>query len=127
MGYTLQRLLEAGALDAHYAPVLMKKNRPAWELTVLCREEDRQRLETVIFAETTTIGIRCVRMQRDILPRRRGVVHTELGDVEVKLCQVGGSERCYVEYDSAAKIARAQGVPLQNVYMAVRIAQKNIN
>lgn len=127
MGYTLQHLLEAGALEAHYAPVFMKKNRPAWELTVLCREEDKERLEMIIFAETTTIGIRCVRMQRDILPRRRGVVRTEFGDVEVKLCRVGGSERCYVEYDSAAKIARAQGVPLQEVYMAVRIAQKNIN
>lgn len=127
MGYTLQRLLEAGALDAHYAPVFMKKNRPAWELTVLCREEDRQKLEAIIFAETTTIGIRCVPVQRDILPRRRGVVHTEFGDVEVKLCQVGDSERCYVEYDSAAKIARAQGLPLQAVYTAVRLAQKNIN
>lgn len=114
-------------MDVHYAPVFMKKNRPAWELTVLCREEDRQRLEAIIFAETTTIGIRCVRMHRDILPRRRGVVHTEFGDVKVKLCQVGSSERCYVEYDSAAEIARAQGVPLQDVYMAVRIAQKNIN
>ncbi len=127
MGYTLQRLLEAGALDAHYAPVFMKKNRPAWELTVLCREQDRQRLEAVIFAETTTIGIRCARMQRDILPRRKGVVRTEWGEVEVKLCQVGGAERCYVEYDSAAKIAREQGVPLSDVYMAVRLAQKNIN
>ena len=127
LGYTLQRLLEAGALDVHYASVFMKKNRPAWELTVLCREEDRQRLEAIIFAETTTIGIRCVRMQRDILPRRRGVVHTEFGDVKVKLCWVGSSERCYVEYDSAAEIACAQGVPLQDVYMAVMIAQKNIN
>ena len=127
LGYTLERLLAAGALDAHYQPVFMKKSRPAWELTVICREEDRAKLETLIFAETTTIGIRRARLERTVLPRRRDVVHTAYGDVAVKRCLLENGERCYVEYDSAAKLAQEQGVPLQDIYLAAQLAQKNIN
>ena len=127
LGYTLERLLAAGALDALYQPVFMKKSRPAWELTVICREEDRAKLEALIFAETTTIGIRRARMERTVLPRRRDVVHTAYGDVAVKRCLLDSGERCYVEYDSAAKLAQEQGVPLQDIYLAVQLAQKNIN
>lgn len=127
LGYTLERLLAAGALDAHYQPVFMKKSRPAWELTVFCREEDRAKLEALIFAETTTIGIRRARMERTVLPRRRDVVHTAYGDVAVKRCLLENGERCYVEYDSAAKLAQEQGVPLQDIYLAAQLTQKNIN
>lgn len=127
LGYTLERLLAAGALDAHYQPVFMKKSRPAWELTVICREEDRAKLEALIFAETTTIGIRRVCMERTVLPRCRDVVHTAYGDVAVKRCLLDSGERCYVEYDSAAKLAQEQGVPLQDIYLAAQLAQKNIN
>lgn len=127
LGYTLERLLAAGALDAHYQPVFMKKSRPAWELTVICREEDRAKLEALIFAETTTIGIRRARLERTVLPRRRDMVHTAYGDVAVKRCLLDSGERCYVEYDSAAKLAQEQGVPLQDIYLAVQLAQKNIN
>ena len=127
LGYTLERLLAAGALDAHYQPVFMKKSRPAWELTVICREENRAKLETLIFAETTTIGIRRARMERTVLPRRRDVVHPAYGDVAVKRCLLDSGERCYVEYDSAAKLAQEQGVPLQDIYLAAQLAQKNIN
>lgn len=127
LGYTLERLLASGALDAHYQPVFMKKSRPAWELTVICREEDRAKLEVLIFAETTTIGIRRARMERTVLPRRRDVVHTAYGDVAVKRCLLENGERCYVEYDSAAKLAQEQGVPLQDIYLAAQLAQKNIN
>ena len=127
LGYTLERLLAAGALDAHYQPVFMKKSRPAWELTVICREEDRAKLEALIFAETTTIGIRRARMERTVLPRRRDMVHTAYGDVAVKRCLLDSGERCYVEYDSAVKLAQEQGVPLQDIYLAAQLAQKNIN
>nr|WP_293696726.1 nickel insertion protein [uncultured Phascolarctobacterium sp.] len=127
LGYTLERLLAAGALDAHYQPVFMKKSRPAWELTVICREDDREKLEQVIFAETTTIGIRRARLERTVLPRRRDMVHTAYGDVAVKCCLLDSGERCYVEYDSAAKLAQEQGVSLQDIYVAVQLAQKNIN
>lgn len=120
LGYTLERLLEAGALDVHYAPVYMKKNRPAWELTVLCHVRNREALEEIIFRETTTIGIRRTVMQRDKLARERGEVQTEYGTVQVKLC----GENCYVEYDSAAKLAREQGAALRNIYNSVKMSVK---
>lgn len=122
----MERLLEAGALDAHFTAVQMKKNRPAYELTVICRLADKERLEQIIFAQTTTIGIRSTIMQRDILPRRAATVVTSLGEVQVKICQLAGAERVYVEYASAARIAREQDVSLQEVYAAVKLAQKNI-
>ena len=58
LGYVMKKLFKAGAKDVHYAPVFMKKNRPAWELTVICGEEKAEKLEQIIFTETTTIGIR---------------------------------------------------------------------
>ena len=59
-----------------------------------------------------------------MLPRRRDMVHTAYGDVAVKRCLLDSGERCYVEYDSAAKLAQEQGVPLQDIYLAAQLAQK---
>lgn len=110
--------MEAGALDVQYLPAFMKKNRPAWQLQVLCRTEDRDKLEQIIFSETTTIGIRRCLMERSVLPRKQATVRTPYGEVQVKLCQTPQGERRYVEYASAAQIAREQGVPLAAVYEA---------
>mgnify|MGYP000799210604 FL=1 len=69
LGYVMNRLLEAGARDAHFVPVYMKKNRPAYELAVICDEEKIPEMEQIIFEETTTIGIRRCRVERTVLPR----------------------------------------------------------
>ena len=69
LGFVMERLMKAGARDVHYVPVFMKKNRPAWVLNVICKEEDMETLQNIIFEETTTIGIRYSRMERTILPR----------------------------------------------------------
>ena len=113
-------------MDAHFTAVQMKKSRPAYELTVICKPEDKEKLEQLIFTQTTTIGIRFTVMQRDILPRKAATIATSFGEVQVKICQLAGEERVYVEYASAASIAREQDVPLQEVYTAVKLAQKNI-
>lgn len=67
LGYVMKKLFKAGAKDVHYAPVFMKKNRPAWELTVICGEEKAEELEKIIFTETTTIGIREYPLGRSVL------------------------------------------------------------
>ena len=126
LGYVMERLLAAGARDVQYSPVYMKKNRPAYLLTVLCLEEDIPALEEIIFSETTTIGIRRVQMERSILKRRLCTVQTSLGEVQVKECEVpcccaeeeltvSTEKRCYPEYESVKEICRRTGRSYQDV------------
>lgn len=114
-GYVLERLFEAGARDVHYFPVYMKKNRPAYQLNVLCMPSDAARMEEIIFRETSTIGIRRIAMERSVLPREVRTVETSLGSAEVKVADLGTGKRFYPEYRSAVTIASAKGLPLRDV------------
>lgn len=124
LGYTLERLLEAGAKDAHYLPCFMKKNRPAWQLQVICDEERRPALERILFRETTTIGIRRVRMERSILKRQTGNAETPFGNVSIKICWSGDETYFYPEYEDVAAIAQEKDVPFQEVYRAAQQAAR---
>lgn len=126
LGFVMERLFEAGARDVHYTPVYMKKNRPAWLLTVICKEEDIQGMEALIFAETTSIGIRRVRMERTILPRKKIKVMIPFGEVEVKICGPEGAQKCYPEYESLAKICRKTGISYSEAYQMAVEAGKNL-
>ena len=86
LGYCMGKLLQAGARDVHYIPVYMKKNRPAYQLDVICEEEKRETLENIIFTETTTIGIRRCQMERTVMKREFATITTEYGDAAVKIC-----------------------------------------
>lgn len=120
-GYVMERLFEAGARDVSYSPVYMKKNRPGWLLTVICKEEDIESLEKIIFFETTTIGIRRQKMQRSILERATEHVQTELGSAQVKVVRIDGENiRCYPEYESVSSIAKETGRPFFEVYELVK-------
>ncbi len=126
LGFVMEKLFEAGARDVHYTPVYMKKNRPAWLLTVICREEDIPGMEALIFAETTSIGIRRIRMERTILPRKKIKVMIPFGEVEVKICGPQGAEKCYPEYESLAKICRKTGISYGEAYQMAMEAGKNL-
>lgn len=121
LGYVMDRLLEAGARDVFYTPVYMKKNRPAYQLNVICREAQMSRLEHIIFRETTTIGIRHQKMERTVLPRRSLEVLTELGNASVKECRLPehGGVRYYPEYDSVAELCRSSGKSFREVYQLI--------
>lgn len=120
LGFVLERLFEAGAREAHFQPVFMKKNRPGYQIQALCAEADIPVLEAALFQHTTTIGIRRTPMQRTVLPREIRQAETPFGPVRVKEVQLpDGQLRAYPEYDDVAAIARAQGVPYQDVYRAV--------
>ena len=116
LGYAMDRLYAEGAREAHYCPVFMKKNRPGWELTVICDEASRNRLEQVIFEETTTIGIRRQRMERSILTRKFVSVDTRYGKIPVKISGEGASRRIHPEYEMTAEAAGKYGVPFGTVY-----------
>lgn len=125
LGYTMECLLDAGAREVHYLPVQMKKNRPAYELCVLCLEEEIPIMEQIIFSNTTTIGIRRCRMERTVLTREIQIVETFYGAARVKICTVLDGEnsesvkRCYPEYESIIDLSRKSGKSYQQIYQMI--------
>lgn len=115
LGAAMEILMENGALDAFYTPIFMKKNRPAWCLTVLARPEDTEKMERLIFLHTTTIGIRRHLDQRRILKREKAVVPTAYGELQVKRVALEDGYRDYPEYESAKKLAVETGKPLWEI------------
>ena len=115
LGAAMEILMENGALDAFYTPIFMKKNRPAWCMTVLARPEDTEKMERLIFLHTTTIGIRRHLDQRRILKRKKAVVPTAYGELQVKRVALEDGYRDYPEYESAKKLAVETGKPLWEI------------
>lgn len=124
LGYVMKKLFKAGAKDVHYAPVFMKKNRPAWELTVICGEEKAEKLEKIIFTETTTIGIREYPLGRSVLDREEKEVETVYGKAAVKQVTFRDMTRAYPEYDTVKKLAKRNKVPFMDIFDAVKEAAK---
>ena len=124
LGYVMKKLFKAGAKDVHYAPIFMKKNRPAWELTVICKEDQVEELEQIIFTETTTIGIREYPLMRSVLDREEKEVETVYGKASVKQVTFGDMTRAYPEYDTVKKLAKKNKVPFMDVFDAVKEAAK---
>ena len=119
LGYLLEKLMDAGALDVSYSPIFMKKNRPAYRLEVICRAETREKLSEIIFDETTTIGVRYYVVQREELTRVRTLVDTELGQIEAKqVSTASGHTYTYPEYESMKTIASELGISMKSVRTA---------
>ena len=120
LGYAMERLFAAGAREAHYAPVFMKKNRPAYQIQVLCAEEDIAVLEQVLFEETTTIGVRRTPMQRTVLSREIVPIETAFGPMRAKRVVLpDGAVRLYPEYEDVARVSRERKVAYQEAYREV--------
>jgi len=116
LAYAMERLLAEGALDVFSVPVQMKKSRPGALLTVLAKMEDANRLTKLIFAETTTLGVRRREEQRQTLSRRWETVETAWGPVRIKIANMNGSVSNYApEYEDCRTLAEAQHVPLRAV------------
>lgn len=121
LGYVMERLFDAGARDVHYTPVYMKKNRPAYQLNVICDRETVPEMETIIFRETTTIGIRKMEMERTVLERSAGKITTSLGEAEVKVCILpDGARRGYPEYASVERLAKKNGISFRDAFEIIK-------
>ncbi len=123
LGYVQGRLLEAGALDAWFTPIYMKKSRPAAMLSTLALPIQAQALAELILRETTTLGVRWQRLQRTIAGRSTVTVETPWGAVRVKVKELGGQALSAApEYEDCARLAREAGVPWPEVYSAAERA-----
>ncbi|MCH5289528.1 MAG: nickel pincer cofactor biosynthesis protein LarC [Treponema sp.] len=126
LGLLLELLFEAGAHDANFIPCFMKKNRPAYLLTVIAEQERVPALERIIFQNSTTIGIRKCSMERSVLARKIVSVRTPWGDADVKTVDALGVRKAYPEYESVRKICKEQGLAFDFVYREIaRIAEAN--
>jgi pyridinium-3,5-bisthiocarboxylic acid mononucleotide nickel chelatase len=128
IGYCFDQLFAAGALDVFSTPIQMKKNRPGVLLSVLAAEAALPALEAVLFRETETFGVRRYPARRSKLRREAVTVETPWGPVRGKRgWREGGPEVFTPEYEDCARVARSQGVPLREVYAAVRRAYAERN
>jgi uncharacterized protein (TIGR00299 family) protein len=124
LGYAMERLLEAGALDVTLESVLMKKNRPGTLVRVIAKPEDREALAQLMFAETSTLGLRIYSAERRVKERHTLEVETPHGKVRIKVAQDGSYAP---EYEDCRKLARETGVPLKQILAEANLAyQKNI-
>ena len=115
IGFAMERLLEAGALDVWTTAIGMKKNRPGVMLSVLCRGDQENDLTRCLFQHTTTLGVRCNNVVRRTLERSFRKAETPWGEVTVKQAEGWGVKREKPEYEDLAKIAREQGLSLREV------------
>ena len=119
IGYLKQAALKAGALDVYSTPIQMKKDRPGVIVSLLCRPEESDRFETLLFQETGTLGIRRHRIERVKQARQAYTVQTAFGPVQGKLAwQPGSTPRFAPEFEDCARVATERGVPLRDVYRA---------
>jgi uncharacterized protein (TIGR00299 family) protein len=128
IGYCIARLWEAGALDVYTTAIAMKKQRPGVMLSVLCQAADLERMEAILFRETTTLGVRRYAVSRSKLQRKPHTVETPWGPIEGKLGWMEGQPASFSpEFESASRVAREQNVPLKIVYEAAIQAWRESN
>lgn len=121
VGFAIERLFAAGALDVFAVPIQMKKNRPGVLLSVICASENANDLEAILFRETGTFGVRRTTATRAKLQREAVTVETPWGPVKAKRgWRADGVSVLTPEYEDCARVAREHNVPLRDVYAAVR-------
>ena len=117
LGFLMERLFGAGALDVLFCPVQMKKNRPAVLIQVIGKPHQKDRLMEILFQESTTLGVRYQMMQRKILARDEAEIDSPWGKMKVKkISRPDGSFQLLPEYESCRKIALENGLPIKDVY-----------
>ena len=115
-GYTQELLFQNGALDVFFTPIYMKKNRPAYRMTVACRRKDMFKLQNIIFRETTTIGMRYRFEYRTELEREMIEIETKYGKIKAKKVINNGETYIYPEFETIKEVALKNNIPLKEMY-----------
>ncbi len=124
--YVMDKLFAAGALDVFFAPIQMKKNRPATLLRVLCRPDEVKSMTDILFHETSTLGIREHTVDRHALPRTLHTIETVYGTVQVKVAELeDGTVKSAPEYEDCRRLAEQHGVPIREVYQTAQHLAKS--
>lgn len=126
LGLALEKLMAAGASDAHFLPCFMKKNRPAYLLRVIAAAPEIPALERIIFESTTTIGMRKLPVDRTCMDREIRTVELPFGTVSVKRCTWNGVVRNYPEYESVRTLAERTGKEFQLVFALAKQAAEEL-
>lgn len=121
IGFAMDRLFEAGALDVYTVPIGMKKSRPAVMIHVMCRESDKEAILETIFKHTTTIGIRENILRRYTLTRRTETEETVYGPVRCKISAGYGTQHKKYEYDDLARIAKENDLSIETVLTNIKV------
>lgn len=121
LGFTMEKLLENGAQDVFFTPIYMKKNRPAYRLSVITKEENINLMESIIFKNTTSIGIRKYKTKRTVLEREMIEVDTKYGKVKVKVCTFKDDKYYYPEYEDIKNICNKTGLSFKTVYDEIKV------
>jgi uncharacterized protein (DUF111 family) len=122
ISYAMDCRFDAGALDVWQTPILMKKGRSGIKLSVLCSVSLKNELESIVFKETTSIGIRSFPVNRTALERKEKTVETPWGSVRIKISSINGTVcSATPEYDDCRKLAEGNHVPLKTVIEAAQI------
>ena len=115
--YLYERILEKGALDIYTESIFMKKNRPAYKLNVLCKEDDLEKFTNLLLVETSTFGVRYQKLERAMLERKFEKIKTKYGEIQIKLGYLNGKLiKVTPEYEDCKIIALREKLPLIKVF-----------
>ena len=143
LGFVMEQLLDQGALDVFFTSIFMKKNRPAYKISILTKKKDLNKFIKLLLTETSTFGVRYKeynrakldrkfieadstldiryrKEHRTVLKRQIKEIETPLGKLQVKEVEIDGEKRCYPEYESAKKLALKHQCSLQEIYHLVK-------
>jgi len=127
LGYVMEKLLSEGAKDVYYTPIFMKKNRPAYKLSIICKDVDKIRLEAIVFRNTTSIGIRSIKMDRDILERNNITIMTEFGMIHVKVTIFDGEKSYSPEYEDIRSACLNHNLSYNEVYENIMTSVRSLS
>lgn len=123
--YIVPKLFDNGALDVYLTNIIMKKNRPGVKVSVLCKEDETEVFENILFTETTTLGVRKYRVEREALEREFVKLETRFGPVTIKKAIRSGEVlKQAPEYEECKEIAEKHELPIKDVYEEILVSIK---